>query len=117
MIDYEEICSELKRISGMADEEILNYKSSVIYTADSVWLQLKKEPDEKEMPKLYYLCAVKAYYRIMLLESGGVKSFSAGDVSYTAGDGSLSGIKALLTEAEADCIGLISSGSFAFEAV
>ena len=47
MIDYEEICSELKRISGMADEEILNYKSSVIYTADSVWLQLKKEPDEK----------------------------------------------------------------------
>lgn len=117
MIDYDEICNELKQISGMADEEILKYKNSVIYTADSVWLQLKKEPDEKELNKLYYLCAVKAYYRIMLLEGGGVKSFSAGDISYTADRGSLAGIKALLAEAEADCSGLISMGSFAFEAV
>lgn len=115
MIDYRLIKNEIKKLFELDDEKIEKYDSLIQSTANGIFSCLNSEPDENGEGRLNYLCAVKSYYLICLCENDNVKSFSAGDVSYTAEDYT-SCIKIMLEEAYEQCRDLFKA-AFVFEAV
>lgn len=115
MTDYDRIYNELRLLFDLTDEDIEKYGGLIKNICSGILSALKKEPDEEEQSRIDYLCAVKSFYNISLIQNDGIKAFSAGDVSYTVENGSKH-IKQLLDDAYDRCSDLIS-GSFVFKAV
>lgn len=115
MAEYPRVNSELRQLFGISQQELEDYGQLIESACESVFSLLDAEPNDGAMRRLEHLCAVKAFYLIELLRSDGVKSFSAGDISYTS-DGVPAGIKILLEQAQAACSDIIG-GAFVFKAV
>jgi hypothetical protein len=77
---------------------------------------IKADVDENDV-RLVHLCAIKAYYQIVLMQLDSVSSFSAGEVSYSMDTSSSTKAKMLLDEALSSCKDLIDTSAFAFKAV
>ncbi len=119
MTDYSLIQNELKAISGFDDDTLNRYESCIKNAAICVNAMLGDKADENDS-RVIYLCAVKAYYTILLLQNqnDGITSFKAGDVSYTCSEAvSISAVKTLLETAMNDCSTLIKKDTFVFKAV
>lgn len=116
MTDSNLVKNELVTIMGITQEDASAYDSLIDYTVSTVSQIIKDEKDENDI-RIVYLCAVKAYYFLTLIQSDGISSFSAGEVSFSLDASAHSRAKALLNEAVLACSELISRNEFAFKAV
>lgn len=118
MTDYSLVKAEIANISCFDDEQIERYKNFILSAMSCIESLLKDKETENDI-RIVHLCAVKAYYQIVLMEQNndGVASFSAGDVSYSLDTSSAERAKALLDIAMSECTQLIHGGGFVFKAV
>lgn len=119
MTDYSSVKNELMLVLN-CDEEQADEYGVIINNAIACVQDILKDSEYENDTRIVHLCAVKAYYRISLLrdaDSQGVKSFKAGDVSYTADTSSAEVAKRLLEDALADCSRLIKRENFTFRVV
>ncbi|MCC8073248.1 MAG: hypothetical protein LIO62_03890 [Clostridiales bacterium] len=116
--DYNLVKTAFSSLMGITEDEAEDYKSNIESVIESVSDKLADSQYENNSAVVYY-CAVKAFYRQVLLENtqSGITSFSAGDVSYTKGTTSEENARLLLETALAECGGVINEGSFAFKVV
>ena len=115
MTDIQLVKESLKLLAGFNDEETEKYMPVLNAAVASVSAMLKDDADEND-PRVIQLAAAKAYCAICrsASESGGITSFSAGDVSLTMKDSAADDSKAYLAAALADCEELIKDSGFAF---
>lgn len=116
MTDCALVKDELKVLLSLTDEEISNYDSLILCAVNWVNSLIKQEQSENDV-LIVHLCAAKAYYQISLMQNDGVSSFSAGEVSFSMGNNSLTSAERLLEDALTSCGDLIVNSSFAFKAV
>jgi hypothetical protein len=116
MTDCSKVQNELMILLDFSQEDIEKYDSLIDYAVNCVKPLIKSESDENDV-RIIHLCAIKAYYQIVLLQDEGVNSFSAGEVSYSVDTSTVSNIKLLLKDALLDCKDLINISDFAFEVV
>lgn len=119
MTDYGNVKNELMLIMNCTEEEINPYEIYVQSAVEYV-SGLLKSPDCENRADVVYLCAAKAFYLISLVKEAGnseIKSFKAGDVSYTVGNSQLSAAEKILSIAVSDCRNLLVNDSFVFKAV
>lgn len=119
MIDESLVKEEIVSISSFDGEQVEKYKNIILSAVSCVESLLKDKKSGRDV-RIIHLCAVKAYYQIVLMEQNndGVTSFSAGDVSYSVDTSSADRARALLDIALSECRELmVSSSSFAFKAV
>jgi len=116
--DYSLVKEEIMTISSFDEEQIDKYKNFILSAVSCVESLLKDKETENDI-RIVHLCAVKAYYQIILMEQSndGVTSFTAGDVSYSVDTSSADRAKALLDIALSECSELVSNSSFVFKAV
>lgn len=119
MTDYSSVKNELMLIMDCNEDEVQKYEMYVQNAVCCVFNLLKNEEYENRA-EIVHLCAAKAFYKISLIKEAGncgVKSFKAGDISYTV-DNSLSlAAEKVLADAAADCRNLIADDEFVFKAV
>lgn len=116
MTDSNLVKAELAAMLSFSNHEMDSYDTVVEYAVSCVCPLIKEGQDENDI-RLIHLCAVKAYYQLLLMQYDGLSSFSAGEVSYSMDTSVLSNAKALLEEAVAACVDLIHGSDFAFRAV
>lgn len=119
MTDYSKVANSLKQLLGCSDEEISSYEQFV-ENAVSYITPLLKDSQQENDSRIIYLCAVKAFYQIKLIEQIGdddISSFTAGDVSYSKGTSHLDDVKRLVEEAVFSCKDLLVDTGFAFKVV
>ncbi len=116
MTDSNLVREELMSLMGITQEEAEEYDGLIEYTVNCINPFIKNEDNENDI-RIVYLCAVKVYYKIVLLQSDSVSSFSAGEVSFTLDTSAAEGARALLDDAESACVELIDYGGFVFKAV
>lgn len=116
MTDCALVKDELKVFLDMTDEETDNYDSLILYAVNWVNSLIKREETENDM-LIVHLCAAKVYYQLSLMQNDGVHSFSAGEVSFSVDNDSLTSAEKLLEDAMSSCGDLIMNSSFAFKAV
>lgn len=118
MTDCSLVKKELTFLMRCEEEETDEYMSYINNSVKYVSTVIKN-PDYENDARIIYLCAVKAFYCIVLTRGAddGITSFKAGDVSYTKDMSVLSSAKALLNMAERDCSDLMKTEGFTFEAV
>lgn len=118
MIDAQLVKESLKLLTGFDDEETESYMPVLNAAIASVSAMLKDDAEEND-PRVIQLAAAKAYCGICrsATGSGGITSFSAGDVSLTMKDSAADDSSAYLAAALADCEGLIKDSGFAFLSV
>lgn len=118
MTDYSLIKNKLIDIFHYSEAELETY-SSFIEGAVDYAAHILIEEEKANDARIVNLCAVKAYYQIVLTSCAddGITSFKAGDISYTRDLSSVSRAKALLETALADCSDLIKNSRFSFKAV
>ncbi len=118
MTDCSLVKKELACIMNCGEDELEQYMTYINNSVGYVQAVIKNTDDENDT-KIIYLCAVRAFYCILLTQStnDGITSFKAGDVSYTMDRSALKGAKALLDMAVQACSDLIKTKGFAFEAV
>lgn len=115
MTDCTLVREELNNILQMTDKEIESCDSLIEYSVSCINPLIRTE-DENDI-RIVHLCAVKAYYQILLMQNEGVSSFSAGEVSFSADNSALAAAQKLLEEAMSSCSSLMTDSSFAFKAV
>ncbi len=117
MTNYSLVKDELMKALNCGEEEISEYESYINNAIACVASQLKN-PEDKNDVRIVNLCAMRAYYQIVLIsDNDDITSFKAGDVSYTKDTSSVSRAKALLNMALKNCGDLLQSAAFAFKAV
>ena len=117
MTDYSLVKNELMKALNYDDEQINKYESYINNAIACVASQLKNPEDENDA-RIVNLCAMRAYYQIILIsDNDDITSFKAGDVSYTKDTSSVSRAKALFDMALDSCNDLVQSSGFAFKAV
>ncbi len=118
MTDYSLVKEEIINISSFDEEKIDKYENFIMSAVSCIESLLKDKETENDI-RIVHLCAVKAYYQIVLMEQNndGIASFSAGDVSYSVDTSSADRAKALIDIALSECSELISNSSFVFKAV
>ena len=118
MIDRNEVFECLKEL-GSAEEKDMNGLGAIIdFACESVNAQLENE-DVCTDRRAVFLAAARANYILACSDcaGGGFDSFSAGDVSFSAGSGSVQQAKAVLDEAEKFASRLTGGSAFAFRGV
>lgn len=118
MTDCSLVKAELACIMNCGEDEIEQYMLYIHNSVGYVSSVIRNTDDENDA-RILHLCAVRAFYSILLTQStnDGISSFKAGDVSYTMDMSALKGAKALLDMAVQSCSDLIKTEGFAFEAV
>ncbi|MCH5321281.1 MAG: hypothetical protein J1E36_05930 [Eubacterium sp.] len=117
MTDYSLVKNDLMKALNCDDEQINDYESYINNAIACVASQLKNPEDENDA-RVVNLCAMRAYYQIILIsDNDDITSFKAGDISYTKDTSSVSRAKALLDMAIGSCSDLVQSSGFAFKAV
>ncbi|MCR5206861.1 MAG: hypothetical protein K6C14_00100 [Eubacterium sp.] len=116
MISNSEIIECLEAISPYGAEELLGY--SVIIDAERERINARLK-NGKSTADAVMLAAARVNYRLALIkrETGGVKSFRAGDVSITEGNETLESARALLEEVSRGCPALADGEAFDFRTV
>lgn len=117
MTDYSLVKNELVNImhcdENLLEEYELYINNSVLSTAT-----LLRDVQYENDSRVVRLCAVKAYYQIILSDcDDSITSFKAGDVSYTKALSSAESAEKMLSFAMKDCSELIKNSSFSFRAV
>lgn len=117
MTDYSLVKNELMNIMHCDKHTLEPYEPLVNNAVLSIASLLRDAQCENDS-RIVRLCAVKAYYQIILSDSDdGITSFKAGDVSYTKDLSSAERAEKMLRLAMKDCSNLIKSSSFSFRAV
>ena len=118
MTDCSLVKNELACIMNCGEEELEQYMPYINNSVSYVSSVMKNADDENDA-RIIHLCAVRAFYCILLTQStsDGITSFKAGDVSYTMDMSALKGARVLLDMAVQSCSNLIKTEGFAFEAV
>lgn len=117
MTDYSLVENELMKALNCDNEQINEYESYINNAIASVASLLKNPQDENDA-RIVNLCAMRAYYQIILMsDNDDITSFKAGDVSYTKDTSSVSRARALLDFALESCSDLVQNNGFAFKAV
>lgn len=118
MTEYSLIENELIKVMHCDKSQLAEYESYINNAAAVVKALLKNAEDENDV-RIVNLCAMRAYYQIVLTDHSddGITSFKAGDVSYSMDTSSVSRAKELLDLAEKSCRNLIKIDSFAFQGV
>lgn len=116
MINTKAVIKELSVLLGMNEDEAEKYSTVAENTAKSIE-QLLKDNNCTEDKRIIYLCAVKAFYCIVLSEKDDICSFSAGDISYSKNASAVENAEKLLKQAFLDCRDLLKSTGFAFKVV
>lgn len=117
MIDRAAVLEALKEICTVADEP--NGSGAIIdFACACVSARLKDEESGAD-PRAVFLAAALANYVISCsqAQSAGFDSFTAGDVSFSGGKNGTESAQAVLSAAEKNAAGIISSGAFEFKAV
>ncbi len=117
MTDYSLVENELMKALNCDDEQINEYESYINNAIACVASQLKN-PQAENDARIVNLCAMRAYYQIILIsDNDDLISFKAGDVSYTRDTSSVSRARTLLDLALKSCSDLVQNNGFAFKAV
>lgn len=118
MTDYGLVKQELMKVLHCDEAQVDEYDSYINNAVASVAAVIKNSEDDNDI-RIINLCAMKAYYQIVLTDDAddGIISFKAGDVSYTRDACSVTRAKALLDLALSNCADLVKSEGFAFRAV
>ncbi|MGN1202224.1 MAG: hypothetical protein ACI4RF_02940 [Eubacterium sp.] len=118
MTDYDLVQNELIKILHCDEAQLEEYQPYINNAIAGLSSVLKSAEDEDDV-RIVNLCAVKAYYQIILTSDAedGIVSFTAGDVSYKKDSSAVEKAKALVDMAMDNCCDLVQSGSFAFKAV
>lgn len=118
MTEYSLVEKQLQSITNCDESQLENYRNFIENAISCIAPLLKNEEDENDS-RIVYLCAAKAYYRIVLTQSseGGIVSFKAGDVSYETDASSLPRAKELYETALDDCSAILDSDGFVFRTV
>lgn len=119
MTDYGSVKNELMLIMECSEDEVQKYEMYVQNVCCCVFDLLKNEKYENRA-EIIHLCAAKAFYKISLIKeagNSGVKSFKAGDISYTVDNSLSSAAEKVLKDAVADCRNLLADDEFVFKAV
>lgn len=116
MTDNNLMTKELSLLLGCDEKDTDKYSDIINVAADSVKALLKDEAHSNNA-RIMHLCAVKAYYHIMLTQEDEINSFSAGDVSYSKNTTALGRAEKLLNTAINDCSDLLKNKGFAFKVV
>lgn len=118
MTDYSSVEKQLQVISNCDESQLETFESYINNAISCVDAMLKSEEYENDS-RIVYLCAVKAYYQIILAQSSNdsVISFKAGDVSYEKDTSSMPAVKELYETTLKDCATLLNNDSFSFKAV
>lgn len=118
MTEYSLVEKQLRLITDWDESQNEKYQSCIENAISCIAPLLKNEEDENDS-RIVYLCAAKAYYRIVLTRSSddGIVSFKAGDVSYETDASSLPKAKELYETALEDCSAMLESDGFVFRTV
>lgn len=118
MTDYGLVKSELIHIMHCDEQQLEKYETCINNALICTEALLKDAEYENDL-RIVRLCAVKAYYQIVLSdnEDDGITSFKAGDVSYTRDSAPAARAEKMLELAVRDCSALIKCSSFSFRAV
>lgn len=116
MTDTALVKNELSLVFNIESEKIEKYDSIINYAVCCINVLINEGSDENDL-RIVHLCAAKAFYQIAVLENDGVKSFSAGEVSYETDACAFLSAKEMLDDAMKDCNQLLKSNDFDFKAV
>ena len=116
MANNNTVIQELSVLLGIDEEDTVKY-SSITENAVKSIEQLLKNDESIHNKRIVYLCAVKAFYRIVLSEKDDICSFSAGDISYSKNSSAIENAEKLLKDAFKDCHDLLKDTVFAFKVV
>lgn len=116
MANSNQITEELSLLLGADENDIEKYNNIINHCVECVKAKLKNK-DDSEDSGIIHLCAVKAYYQIVLMQEDEISSFSAGDVSYSKNSSAVDKAEKLLKAAEKDCCTLLKCSDFAFKVV
>ena len=116
MTDINPIIKELSFLLDTDEEDTAKHSNIINSTAACVKALIKDDVDNNDS-RIIHLCAVKAYYQIVLMQEDEISSFSAGDVSYSKNASAVDKAEKLLKAAMNDCSDLLKSTGFAFKVV
>ena len=116
MANINTVIKELSVLLGIDEEDTVKY-SSITENAVKSIEQLLKNDESIQNNRIVYLCAVKAFYRIVLSEKDDICSFSAGDISYSKNSSAIENAEKLLKDAFKDGRDLLKDTVFAFKVV
>lgn len=118
MTDLSLINEQFIILTGYSRQEAESYSPLLEQQAEYICARLKNQEYENNS-QVVFLCAVRAYYILLLSDANGcVASFKAGDVSFSRdGDSEKENVRLLYEFALNQCGEYLSSDSFAFFAV
>lgn len=118
MTEYSLVAKQLQEITNWNEEQLEKQKGCIENAISCIAPMIKNSEDENDS-RIVYLCAVKAYYRIVLadVDNDGIVSFKSGDVSYERDTSSLERVKELYKSAFEDCHSLLNCDGFVFRTV
>lgn len=116
MTNTKAIIKELSVLLGIDENKAEKYSTIAENTAKSIE-QLLIDNNSMEDNRIIYLCAVKAFYCIVLSEKDDICSFSAGDISYSKNASAVENAEKLLKQAFNDSRDLLKNTDFAFKVV
>lgn len=115
MIDKAKVAECLKELGNYEEGFEDSYAAIINYACETVSSQAKENADLTD-GRLVFLAAAEANYIIgcSLSDSGGITSFTAGDVSFTQSGETKGNAGEILETARKNAQCLISRGGFAF---